>query len=67
MKKPVTTKASAQQIVKDIWRAKRKLHSSKENIRIVLSGLHGENSIAGLCRKEGGVNRSAFAEDHQLK
>ena len=52
-KSPVTTKAPAEQVVKDIRRATRKLHSLKEKIRIVLSGLHGEDSIAALCRKEG--------------
>jgi transposase len=44
MKKPVTTKAPAEQVVKDIRRATRKLHSSEEKIRIVLSGLRGEDS-----------------------
>ncbi|MDP1575264.1 MAG: IS3 family transposase [Cypionkella sp.] len=53
MKKPVTMKAPAEQVVKDIRRATRKLHSSEEKIRIVLSGLRGEDSIAELCRKEG--------------
>ena len=53
MKKPVTTKAPAEQVVNDIRRATRKLHSSEEKIRIVLSGLRGEDSIAELCRKEG--------------
>jgi transposase len=53
MKKPVTTKAPAEQVVKDIRRATRKLHSSEEKIRIVLSGLRGEDSIAELCRTEG--------------
>ena len=53
MKKPVTTNAPAEQVVKDIRRATRKLHSSVEKIRIVLSGLRGEDSIAELCRKEG--------------
>ena len=33
--------------------ATRRLHSSEEKIRIVLSGLRGEDSIAELCRKEG--------------
>lgn len=51
--KPVTIKAPAEQVVKDIRRATRKLHSSEEKIRIVLSGLRGEDSIAKLCRKEG--------------
>ncbi len=53
MKKPVTTKAPAEQVVKDIRPATRKLHSSEEKIRIVLSGLRGEDGIAELCRKEG--------------
>jgi transposase len=43
MKNPVTTKAPAEQVVKDIRRATRKLHSSEEKIRIVLSGLRGED------------------------
>ena len=50
---PVATKAAAEQVVKDIRRATRKLHSSEEKIRIVLFGLRGEDSIAELCRKEG--------------
>jgi transposase len=53
MKNPVTTKAPAEQVVKDIRRATRKLHSSEEKIRVVLPGLRGEDSIAELCRKEG--------------
>ena len=52
-KNPVTMKAPAEQVVKDIRRATRKLHSSEEKMRIVLSGLRGEDSIAELCRKEG--------------
>ena len=60
MKKPVSTKAPAEQIVKDIRRATRKLHSSEEKIRIVLSGLRGEDSIAELCRKEGGGGSEAY-------
>ena len=52
-KNPVTTKAPAEQVVKDIRRATRKLHSSEEKIRIVLSGLRGEDIMAGQCRKEG--------------
>jgi transposase len=38
-KNPVKTKSPSKQIVKDIRRATRKLHSSEEKIRIVLSGL----------------------------
>jgi hypothetical protein len=45
-KKPVTTKAEAANIVKDIRRATRNVHSAEEKIRIVLAGLRGEDSIA---------------------
>jgi transposase len=47
-KNPVTMKAPAEQVVKDIRRATRKLHSSEEKIQIVLTGLRGEDSIAEL-------------------
>ena len=75
MKKPVTTKAPVDQVVKDIRRATRKLHSSEEKIRIVLSGLRGEDSIAELCRKKGslkacitaGLERVAFNWLHILR
>ncbi|TQV67957.1 transposase, partial [Aliiroseovarius halocynthiae] len=48
-----TTKSPGEKIVKDIKRATRKHYSSEEKIRIVLDGLRGEDSIAGLCRREG--------------
>ena len=50
--KPVTTKAPAEQVVKDVRRATRKLHSLEEKIRIALSGLRGVDRIAELCRQE---------------
>ena len=46
-------KAPAEQVVKDIRRATRRHYSTEDKIRIVLSGLSGEDSIAELCRKEG--------------
>jgi transposase len=49
----MTTKAPAEQVVKDIRRTTHKPDSSKENIRITLSGLRGVDNIAGPCRKEG--------------
>jgi hypothetical protein len=52
-KKPLTKKAEAEKVVKDIRRATRKIHSAEEKIRIVLAGLRGEDSIAELCRREG--------------
>lgn len=52
-KTPVTRKAPAGQVAKDIRRATRKPHSSGEKLGIVLSGLRGEDIMAGQCRKEG--------------
>src|SRR5215212_531422 len=48
-----TTKAPAEQVMRDIRRATRKHHSAEDKIRIVLEGLRGEDSIAALCRREG--------------
>jgi len=49
-----TSKQSAgERIAKDIKRKTRKQYSAEENIRIVLDGLRGEESIAELCRQEG--------------
>ena len=47
-----STKDPAEKVVKDIRRATRKQYSAEEEIRIVLEGLHGEDSIAELCRRE---------------
>ena len=49
----LTNEALVEQVVKDSRRATRKLYFSEDEIRIVLSGLRGEDSIAELCRKEG--------------
>jgi transposase len=46
-------KAPAEQVVKDIRRATRRHYSTEDKIRIVLSGLRGEDTITELCRKEG--------------
>jgi transposase len=46
-------KKPAEQVVKQIRRATRRQFSAEEKIRIVLSGLRGEDSIAELCRREG--------------
>ena len=43
----------AETLVRDIRRATRKPYSAEEKIRIVLSGLRGEDSIAALCGREG--------------
>ncbi len=44
---------AAEAAVRDIRRKTRKQYSAEEKIRIVLSGLRGEDSIAELCRREG--------------
>jgi transposase len=44
---------TAEQHVREIRRRTRKQYSSEEKIRIVISGLRGEHSIAELCRREG--------------
>ena len=46
-------KEPAERVVKEIRRAIRRQFSAEEKIRIVLSGLRGEDSIAELCRREG--------------
>lgn len=37
----------------DILRETRRQFLAEEKIRIALDGLRGDDSIAGLCRKEG--------------
>ena len=46
-------KVSAEQVVRDIRRETRRKYSAEEKIRIVLEGLRGEDTLAGLCRREG--------------
>ena len=48
-----TSKASADKLVKTIRRKTRQTYSSQENIRIVLAGLRGEETISVPCRREG--------------
>ena len=43
----------AERAVRDIRRKTRKQYSAEEKIRIVVSGLRGEDSIAELCCREG--------------
>ena len=51
--KSMSSRDAAEQTVRDIRRKTRKQYSAEEKIRIVLSGLRGEDSIAALCRREG--------------
>ena len=48
-----TRESSSERLVKNIRRRTRKQYSAEEKIRIVLSGLRGEDSIAEPCRREG--------------
>ena len=43
----------AERTVRDIRRKTRKQYPAEEKVRIVVSGLRGEESIAALCRREG--------------
>ncbi len=52
-KKSDNSKDAADRMVKGIRRQTRRQYSAEENIRIVLAGLRGEESIAALCRREG--------------
>jgi hypothetical protein len=47
-----SVKEPAKQVVKEIRRATRRQFSAEEKIRIVLTGLRGEDSIAELCRRD---------------
>jgi len=40
-------------VVKEIKRNTRRKFNAEENIRIILEGLRGEDSIASICQKEG--------------
>lgn len=52
-------RATAEQHVRDIRRATRKKYATEDKIRVVLSGLRGEYSIAELCRRDAAAaNRS---------
>ena len=49
----VQKKSKTEAVVREIRRKTRRKYSAEEKIRIVLEGLKGEESIAGLCRREG--------------
>ena len=49
----MSSREGAERTVRDIRRKTRKQYSAEGKIRIVLSGLRGEDSIAELCRREG--------------
>ena len=49
----MTKKKKVESVVKDIKRKTRRKFSAEEKITIVLEGLKGEESVAGICRREG--------------
>ena len=49
----MSSRDAADRTVRDIRRKTRKQYSAEEKIRIVLSGLRSEDSIAELCCREG--------------
>src|SRR5213593_246511 len=51
--KSIPVRDPAERVVKDIRRAMRRHFTAEDKIRIVLTGLRGEDSIAELCRREG--------------
>jgi len=53
MSKKQSPKEPAAAVVRNIKRKTRRKFNSEEKIRIVLTGLRGEESVAELCRKEG--------------
>src|SRR6516165_5685056 len=59
-------KEPAEKIVKDIRRMTRRQFSAEEKIRIVLSGLRGEESIAELCPREGIVQNLYYRRSKEF-
>lgn len=52
----MSEKRDPERVVREIKRKTRRKFSAEEKTRIVLEGLRGEDSVAGLCRCEGAVN-----------
>src|SRR5918997_6417113 len=59
-------KEPAEQVIKEVRRATRRQFSAEEKIRIVLSGLRGEDSIAELCRREGIIQNLYYRWSKEL-
>ena len=49
----MSKKRDPERVVREIKRKTRRRFIAEEKIRIVLEGLRGEDTIAGLCRREG--------------
>ena len=54
------TAASAEKTIRDIRRATRRHRSAEEKIRIVLSGLRGEDSISEFVRRQNNLDEFGF-------
>ena len=59
-------KRTAEAVVKDIRRQTRRKFGSEEKIRIVLEGLKGEESISGICCKEGNSTSALLSLEQGL-
>ena len=57
----MNSRESAEQAVRAIRGKTRTPYSAEEKIRIVVSGLRGEESIAELCRREGIAERLYYS------
>ena len=53
MNKKQNRKGKADRTVRNIKQQTRRKFNAEEKIRIVLTGLRGEDSIAEICRQEG--------------
>jgi len=53
MRQKQNSKDGADKTVRNIKRQTRRKFNAEEKIRIVLTGLRGEESVAELCRQEG--------------
>ncbi len=53
MRQKQSSKDEADKTVRNIKRQTRRKFNAEEKIRIVLTGLRGEESVAELCRQEG--------------
>lgn len=65
MKQPPPN-GTANQHVRDIRHKTCKQYLSEEKIRIVISGLRGEHSIAELCRREGIAKRHFYTRPKEF-